>query len=103
MQIPHALRRQRAAVELICPVARIDAHPSGHQHAQAVFRAETQLLRARTEHDAAQRTFVVLEREIMMSGWVDLIVGKLAAHTEPGEQSVSVQQKPDVLVELRDG
>ena len=103
VKIARAVGCERIAVELVRAVAREDRHTAGGNHLHPVFRPEAQALRARAEHDAAQRALRVLERKIMMAGRIDFIVAELAAHADIAEQLVAVEQKFDIFVDLRDG
>ena len=103
LQIACALRQQRAAIELVRAVARVNAHAPERRNAHAALRAEAQLHRAAFEHDAADTALRVLERKIMMPGRVYFIIGQLTPDTDIAELRVSVDEPFYSAVELADG
>lgn len=101
IQIARAVCRQRAAIELVRAVAREDSHTSICDHLHPVFWPEAQALGTGTEHDAFECPLRILERKVMVAGGIDFIIADLAAHAEVCQQLVAVEQKFDILVDLR--
>ena len=101
IQIARAVCRQRTAIELVRAVARktvtrpyaITCIPfSGRK------RRRWALERNMTHLSAPLR---ILERKVMVAGGIDFIIADLAAHAEVCQQLVAVEQKFDILVDLR--
>ena len=103
IQVAHTARNEPRTIELICPVARIDRDAADGRNAHSARRAKAQRLRAAAKHHAPQAALGILEREIMMPGRVDLVVGQFPRHTDITEQRIRIQQLLDVSVELRYG
>ena len=103
IQVAHAARYEPRAVELIRAVARIDRDAADGRNAHTARRTKAQRLCAAAEHHAPQTALGVLEREIVVAGRVDLVVGQFPRHADVAEQRVRIQQLLDVGVELRYG
>ena len=74
LEVAEALGDYRLAVELVRAVARIDADAAVSRDAHAALGPKTQLTRRGAEHYAFERALRVLEREIVVPGWVYLVV-----------------------------
>ena len=103
MKIAQTFRLNGGDIELIGSVPRMDGDAPGADHRHAVFRAETQPRSVGAEHDAPDRRARILEREIMMSRGIDLIIGKLAADINAAQRAVAFYNGAYVLRDLRYG
>ncbi len=103
IQIPHAVRRQLGAVELIGPVPWEHADAAIGDDLHPVLRPEPQLHGAALEHDAPQSALPVLQGEVVMPGGVYLIVGQLPPDVDAGELRDAVDDVFDEAVDLRYG
>ena len=74
IQIADTAGDQPRAIELIRAVARIDSDAADRCHAHAARRTKAQRLCAAAKHHAAQAALGILEREVVVSGRIDLIV-----------------------------
>ena len=92
LQVSRAFRHDRDAVELILPVPRKYADPTGNDDAHPVFRAKAKLRGAAFEHHASEAARAVLQREVMMPRGIDLVIGQLASDSHIEQQSVGIQQ-----------
>ena len=102
-QIPGPVGEQAGAVELIGPVAGIEADPAHGKDLHPVLRTEAEGGRAAPEQDAADRGFGILEGKIVVTGGVQLIVADLAPDADALQVRVAFELAPDELVELGDG
>ena len=100
IKVSHPGRDQLCAVQLINAVPLIDRNAADRCHTHSVFRAKTDPGGAGSEHHALQAALCILQREIMMAGGIDLIIGKLSAHSEAPQQQVAVEESLDVCVQL---
>ena len=101
VQVAHALRAELRAVELIRAIAREYADAAKGDDLHAVFRAEAELCRHAAEHHAPERAPLVLEREVMVPGGIELVVRDLAAHENGLELRHGVEQRLDEIVGFR--
>ena len=74
LKIACSLGYEIGAVELIGSVARKDRYTPKSSDAHSAFRAKAQLGRTAFKHDAAKTALCILEREIMVSRRIYLIV-----------------------------
>ena len=100
IKISHSGRDQLCTIQLIRSVPLIDRDAADRCHAHPVFRAEADSGRAGAEHHAPQTAVRILQREIMMAGGIDFIIGKLSAHSEAPQQHIAVEESLDVCVQL---
>ena len=103
IQVPHPVRGQLGAVQLIRAVPGEHADPAEHHRLHAVFRPEPQLHGAAFEHHAPQGALSVLQGEVVVAGGIDLVVGQLAPDVKPGELRRAVDQVLDKTVDLGHG
>ncbi|MPM90439.1 hypothetical protein SDC9_137560 [bioreactor metagenome] len=99
-QIANPVRRQAAAVELIGPVSWEDGNPPLGNGLHAVFRTKPQPLGLGPKHDAPQRAVLILQRKIVVSRGVDLVVGQFSPHQNILQNRLSVQQSFHIFVYL---
>ena len=101
VQVTHALDAELRTVELVRAVAREHADAAKGDDLHAVFRAEAELSRHAAEHHAFERAPLVLEREVMVPGGIELVVRDLAAHENGLELRHGVEQRLDEIVGFR--
>ena len=102
LKIARSLRHQAAAVQLISAVTRIDGEASVSCDAHSAFRFKAQLDRARFEHDALQTAFAVFQREIVVPGRIDLVVGEFPSDSDLQEKRRCVKEFFDQAVQFAD-
>ena len=102
IEVADALGRQPFAVELIGPVPGEDRDPPCGQHLHAVLRPKPQRRGRPPEHDAPDGAPGILQRKIVMSRGIDLVVADLAPHRQPRQHPVGVQQGFEILIDLGD-
>ena len=103
IQVPHPVRGQLGAVQLIRTVPGEHADPAEYHGLHAVFRPEPQLHGAAFEHHAPQGALSVLQGEVVVAGGIDLIVGQLAPDVKSRQLGRAVDQVLDQSVDLGHG
>ena len=74
VEVPHAIRAEGLAVELVGPVPGVDADAAHGDDFHAVFRPEAEAEGLSFKHHAAEGAFGVLQCKIMVAGGIELIV-----------------------------
>ena len=103
IQVAHAVGGQAIAIQLVRAVPRVDADAAGGNDLHAVFRLEPQLHGRALEHHAPQRALAVLQRKVVVSGRVHLVVGHLAPQQQVSEGGHGLHQLLDAIIQFGDG
>ena len=92
---------QMGAVELIGAVPGIDSDPANGDYRHPVLGDEPQRKSVALEQDTAKRPIGILNRKIMVTRGVSLIVADLAPHTDILQRRVVVKKVFHIGIQLR--
>ena len=92
LEVPNPIRNNRGAIELICAITGIDPETAAYKHSHPVLWPESKLYCAAAEHHALQTALLVLQRKVMMTGGVDLVIREFPLDTQVPKSKIGFQQ-----------
>ena len=102
IQITHTVHRHIGAVQLVSAITGEDRNLTHSNDLHAIFRTETQAHGIALKHDTLQGSALILQREVMMTGGIQLVVADLATDGNLIQQLVAVHFSTDIFIDLRD-
>ncbi len=98
IKITDTVHGHRGAVKLIDAVTGIDGDLTHGDDFHAIIRPKTESNCISLKHDTFQRCRFILQREVMMTGGIDLVIADLAPDGDTVQQRIIVQSATDIFI-----